>query len=579
MRILIRVWSRDGGERTSVDRLVDAEILRIGRGTDQDLELPDLRLELAQAEIVRREANAYLIAKPGAVVVANGQNIKEHRLKGGDLYEIGRFKLQVGAAAAESGADFQLDVEETMSQRDERAQRIARMRTSLADLKISRRQLSWLLFVSVLIITLALPMWERFGQPSAAPAAKGTSPGSGGMVANVLWKPHELSAAHSFFKNDCGKCHEQPFKKVRNEACLSCHQDVHSHVADPKLAALPAFAGARCESCHREHQGVTARLVDRSDALCASCHSQIKVKFPTSTLESASSFSTQHPALSFQIAQLDEQSGKFEWVDTRGETVAAVTNLKFPHDFHLNPKGVTGPNGHKVLGCSDCHEPDAGGVTFKPVDMQQHCASCHSLAFDPDDPTRVLPHAQPAQIVGIIRDFYAREALGGSAAIVGAPDVVNARRAASQQLTAGQSRAALDWANQRSASVIDEVFTERTCNLCHTVQSSGDKAVPYKILPVAPQGRHRMAGATEFDHSQHAGEKCETCHAATTSKLSTDLLMPDIKRCRDCHGDPGSSARIQTACVDCHGFHFVGGASIAAAPSREELAAVAGPQR
>lgn len=146
MRILIRSWSKQGAERASVDHVIDAHIMRIGRGTDQDLELSDLRIALAQAEIVRRDANAFLIAKPGAAVVVNGENIKEHKLRGGDVCEIGRFRLQVNPPPAGSDADFQLDVEELISQREERAERVGRLRTSLADLRLSRRTLAWVLF-------------------------------------------------------------------------------------------------------------------------------------------------------------------------------------------------------------------------------------------------------------------------------------------------------------------------------------------------------------------------------------------------------------------------------------------------
>jgi predicted CXXCH cytochrome family protein len=60
----------------------------------------------------------------------------------------------------------------------------------------------------------------------------------------------------------------------------------------------------------------------------------------------------------------------------------------------------------------------------------------------------------------------------------------------------------------------------------------------------------------EFSHAAHQQEKCTSCHAAETSKHSEDLLMPEIKRCRDCHGDPGADAKVQSPCTECHGFHI-----------------------
>jgi hypothetical protein len=48
---------------------------------------------------------------------------------------------------------------------------------------------------------------------------------------------------------------------------------------------------------------------------------------------------------------------------------------------------------------------------------------------------------------------------------------------------------------------------------------------------------------------------CESCHAATVSSDSVDLLLPQIETCRLCHGGVESSAQIQSTCIDCHRFH------------------------
>jgi predicted CXXCH cytochrome family protein len=574
VRVLIRTWTRQGSERSSVDRIVDADVLTIGRGTDQHLELPDMRLALAQAEIVTRDANAFLVAKPGANVVANGESVRERKLKGGDVFEIGRFRLQVNAAESGKNADFQIDVEEQFSQRDERAQRLARLRTSLTDLHMSRRTLSMLLFLLVLLPTLLIPAWLSFGLHESGQ----TSTSLASLVNDHVWKPGELSNVHASLHDDCRQCHEKPFERVRNEACLACHQNSHQHVDDPHLLAMPEFANSRCEDCHKEHRGARARLVDRRDVLCASCHAQSRQLFPGSGLSPAANFSKRHPAFTVSVARYDASTGQFGWIQAsqeKPETLHSDNNLKFPHDLHLARAGIHSPNGDKVLGCPDCHVRDANGVSFKPVQMQRDCAGCHRLEFDPSDPSRVLPHAQPAQIVAQIRDFYAHEALAGGAGIVGAPAIVQQRHEPGLQLTATQARASLDWADHRAARVIDEVFTTRTCNLCHTVRATGDAALPYTVLPVAPQRQHLLAGATEFNHSKHASEPCSSCHATASSKSVSEVTLPDIKRCRDCHGDPASAAPVQSTCVDCHDYHPAGhnGVIAPAAPRRKKPAA------
>jgi DnaJ-class molecular chaperone len=48
---------------------------------------------------------------------------------------------------------------------------------------------------------------------------------------------------------------------------------------------------------------------------------------------------------------------------------------------------------------------------------------------------------------------------------------------------------------------------------------------------------------------------CAGCHDAQSSKQSADILIPDIKNCRQCHGDQSSDDLIPNTCIDCHGYH------------------------
>ncbi|HTH28567.1 MAG TPA: hypothetical protein VL918_08880, partial [Sphingobium sp.] len=53
---------------------------------------------------------------------------------------------------------------------------------------------------------------------------------------------------------------------------------------------------------------------------------------------------------------------------------------------------------------------------------------------------------------------------------------------------------------------------------------------------------------------------CESCHGASRSDKASDLLLPDLKSCRTCHGGEGSGAKVATGCALCHNYHADDGA-------------------
>jgi predicted CXXCH cytochrome family protein len=531
-----------GGQQSRRETTLSNEPLRIGRGADQDLQVPDIRLPLAYAAVStggkRRSYRVEALSPLGIRV--NGTPVPGATVAPGDVIDAGRYSLTI--AEPDAGADLVIEIVEHFSAGETKAVQMAGLRTRVSDTWLSKRGLSWLLLLLVLLPGLAIPAALRWWAPIQTVAVP--------LPDDRMWLTSGgISTAHSFFGNDCSICHVQPFERVRNDVCADCHADIAHHANDPLLAAHADFMDVRCASCHLEHNGPRGLIV-RHPRLCVDCHDQPDQRFAFSELPPSSDFGRRHPSFTVRLPRHGPDGITLQKVALSANP-RETSNLTFPHDIHLDIGGIAAPEGYRVLDCASCHEADSGGAHFLPVTMDAHCADCHRMDFDPDDPRRLLPHADPDEIVRIVHDHFARQALAGGVSDRAAPTVVQARRRAGQALTRSQAEAALRWADARSAETLRDVFERRTCVYCHSV--SGDADSGWRIDPVTlPQ---RFMTAARFDHKPHRAEACGSCHAAAQSAHASDVLMPNVDSCRDCHGGWRDRGVVASTCVDCHGFH------------------------
>lgn len=559
MRILIRRIDNKKGTTAFIDRTLDAPTLRIGRGTDQELQLSDMRVALTHAEIEPLQGGPYRVeARTSNGVWVNGGPCPASRLSFDDTLDCGHFRLTV--MKPDLGTDLAILVEEQQKSKDNKTDKL-RFVTELRDTRLSRRGLAWAGFLVVLAAMLLVPLSLRYGT-SAAGAADRSANSANHVVAwpsDHLWSSGPVSSAHAFFETDCASCHVEPFVQVRNEACLACHDTIHHHVNDLHLVAQPDFSGAACTDCHREHNGPDGTIV-RQPGLCTDCHASPQERFPQSKLESVRSFSKEHPAFSPLVSKYDPVEKKFSTTPVaqgKGVVLEEDTNLKFPHELHLAAKGVDALGDTRVLKCADCHVPDRGQISFEPVTMEKHCAGCHRLEFDKENhPDRVVPHGQPAEVAAVLRDFYAAQALSGEAVGLSSLDHLPPtalRRRPGPTRPRASREAAAKWSEQQGEQAVRDVFNTRICTYCHVVSAGDDPELPWTIAPVRIK-EHSMTGAW-FDHKPHSVAPCSDCHKAEQSKESSDVLLPDISNCRDCHGDVGHAAQVHSDCIDCHRYH------------------------
>jgi len=170
-----------------------------------------------------------------------------------------------------------------------------------------------------------------------------------------------LSSFHANFEKDCNACHE-PLNATTTAKCSVCHEQtgdqlgVYSFAAHyvyqsgdwrrVKTAARPEHEET-CAVCHQEHQGRESQITQVPDAYCTNCHVY-------------DSFNDKHPQFQFVAQKMPDDS-----------------TLAFTHIRHVKEVAQREKLTDLERTCLHCHNPQADGKHFEPIDFAQHCYTCH----------------------------------------------------------------------------------------------------------------------------------------------------------------------------------------------------------
>jgi predicted CXXCH cytochrome family protein len=453
----------------------------------------------------------------------NGQWRSRATLATGDVVQIGPASIIVHRAQA--GAPVVLEVREEPARR---AAAATLQPASLRDTRLSVRVMSWVVVLGVLGIFLVPQLSASFYPPAR------TVLHSGAWVPDQhLWQPGPLHVSHQFIGSACATCHAAPFTRIPNARCTACHKGVQHHV-EVRSTNVALFKEQRCGACHVEHLEPNG-LVPRDDRLCTDCHGSLQSIAPKTKLANVSDFGTAHP--DFKVAAPER------------------SNLSFSHAVHMNPRGIKATRGEETLKCQSCHEPNTSGRQMLPIRMERHCSRCHSLLFDERDPASAVPHGSVEGVFKTLQAHFIRQYLD-TPSLPETNGVPPARRPGGEAaiMTRDEQRRARDWAARQSQIFESELIGKRVCVQCHRVSQDGTQ---WRIEPV--RLTQNWMPKARFDHARHITSACTTCHAAAThSKASSDVLLPDIRTCRECHGGSSDSSRLPSGCSTCHQFHLPG---------------------
>lgn len=355
-----------------------------------------------------------------------------------------------------------------------------------------------------------------------------------------------VSSAHAFAEGRCEVCHASSNATVgyrahvSEKACLACH-DAPAHAANQT-------APPDCASCHVEHSG-RVQLAKVDDRYCVECHGDLKTAHgPPTVAANVSRFASAHPE--FAVARAGAKD---------------PGTIKFNHAVHLKKDGIRSVTGVEVLKCVDCHkaEPRTRGLgprtsdlgSMSPANYAQNCARCHTLDFDYRI-DRPAPHDQP-EVVAAAVNAALQDYIAAHPDEVGKPDDPRRLPLNFPRPPEPPARNAVEWVARRAANA--ERLLWSRCDVCHarTGQPGVDSRQPVGVpvsLPAfaASNMTSRWMTRASFDHRPHLVVQCVDCHAAETSQLTSDVLMPKQATCAACHA---SSRGAEARCFECHHYH------------------------
>ena len=564
MIYLIRtIESRESGSVEHRDNQHSGDVITIGRATDQDIQLMESEVALNHARIALQGKGSAHIKSTAAVhpITINDKVVASSPLNVGDTVSIGASSLKVIKPPA--GFDFAITLERAEADRKGDLGALGmQFDANLSPTSFGKRSWSWLLFILIITAFLVLPVSGLLNENVKAVLHSTPLPDDG------TWETGPLIPAHQSpeIASDCNQCHAEPFQMVQNEQCVACHSNANQHT-DENIH-FDELASVRCASCHKEHNE-PATLVRQDDDLCVACHLDLSSGLTETQLANASNFGTDHPPFKLSMLLPAEGDGISDWQIERVEQVLGLqesSNLKFDHTKHLSPEGIDSPEGEEILQCSSCHALDDRSMLMAPITMEGSCRRCHTLVFDAGDPQREVPHGDPVQVILSLEEYYARVLLENSA---GQQEVSNTpirrrlRQSRPAESDVGQSNrlGILNLVRDRAERAASQLFEETTCKLCHEININNESqellsrwvVEPVRITP-------EWLPKHDFDHYSHRTEDCSRCHAANESTSSTDVLIPAIEVCRECHNEGGN--RLATPCASCHSFHLNDQASI-----------------
>ena len=525
---------RTAGRGLSLTQISSA-VLRIGRGTNQELrsENPAVALEHA---IIEGDAAGYLVTDKGSITgtYVNRKPVETSRLSKGDVIEIGDLRIEVQMADPAKPLFLRVvtsRVSPVAMLDDEEDVVVTPAAAAAPGAVIKPKKIDYVgayrlarpyltkLSITALLLIFALALVGQIIETGK----------------QTMFIPGGVSSAHARARDRrgtpiaerCDACHD-PFQSVSNQKCIDCHaQEPHA-----QFESNPPD----CFTCHAEHRG-SSKLAAIGDDRCVGCHADLSahVRVPRTQLASArfggGRYSFDNIA---RIAVFGDQHPELAYSTDRNP-------LRFNHKLHLAPRGVFNDTGRReVLECKSCHEMATvkGKIDPVAIDYEPHCQRCHRLTFDARIPDEEVPHGgDPSIVYGYVGVRYS-----GNRDLIGKPP------AEVRRILTARKGVAIDTRAQVNA---DHVVKTK-CQKCHDIVRRGEQ-----LAVTPPLFTAQWLANAQFTHTRHVTIACDKCHEGVRESVPTsDVLLPKLKNCTECHAPNARITQAASTCLTCHEYHL-----------------------
>lgn len=342
-----------------------------------------------------------------------------------------------------------------------------------------------------------------------------------------------------------------------DQKCLTCHQGKDLHQQNMPLH----FA---CHECHKEHAGV---MPAADNAYCIACHGSAELMAKSRQLgtsphphppidatqrNTAKIQPRQRPADGYTdvITSFYQDHPEFRQIR---DGIKDTNTLKFNHAVHMGKGNIP-----RKMDCIECHKQDSRGEYQLPITYAEHCKECHTLQFDEKTPGLALPHGDPYYVRAFLRSLNIQyEEFGRDVEGITRRDdliryITDKRTSIESQYKTGEDLEHMVFFSDKGTKFADGQRAAFTgCAVCHEVKPAEAANATPLIKNVGVPTRWMTLG--KFDHSLHQkGLSCIDCHKVMDSERTSDLNLPSIKSCIDCHSPKGG---IRHDCTTCHSYH------------------------